>query len=246
MAQVSPRELLKQSLANYDRDWHASMNCSYTQRDVEKSSAGTKVSVSQVTVIDSFPYEKVISRNGKPLSADEARKEEEKYQKALKASTSDREKRVAEAERKRDFLKEAPDAFDAKLLGEEPLAGRPNYVIHLTPKPGYEAKSSHAKMFSKLEAKLWIDKEDMRWTKAEAHVIDTIAIGFFLARIGPGANILMEQEPIGDNIWLPKKIDVSGNAKILMMHNKSIDEELTYSNYHNGKPQVQAVTAGVR
>ncbi len=222
------------------------MNCSYTQRDVEKSSAGTKVSVSQVTVIDSFPYEKVISRNGKPLSADEARKEEEKYQKALKASTSDREKRVAEAERKRDFLKEAPDAFDAKLLGEEPLAGRPNYVIHLTPKPGYEAKSSHAKMFSKLEAKLWIDKEDMRWTKAEAHVIDTIAIGFFLARIGPGANILMEQEPIGDNIWLPKKIDVSGNAKILMMHNKSIDEELTYSNYHNGKPQVQAVTAGVR
>ncbi len=247
LAQVNPRELVRQSLVNYDRDWLASADVSFTQRDVEKGPDGTKVSVSEVSTINGVQVEKVISRNGTPLTGKDAVKGAEKYKKAVaEANSTDLEKHMAEGQRKRDFLKEVPDAFDFKLIGEQTIAGRPSYIVQLTPKPGYEAKNRNAKMFSKMEAKLWIDKEDVRWTKAEAHVIDTICIGVFLARIGAGSNIVMEQMSIGNSVWLPKRIDVNGNAKIMMVHNKAIDEELTYSNYTTGKSKAQAMTARIR
>ncbi len=41
-------------------------------------------------------------------------------------------------------------------------------------------------MLKHFEGKLWIDKEDLQWVKADAEAKDTVSIGWFVARVGRG------------------------------------------------------------
>jgi hypothetical protein len=53
-----------------------------------------------------------------------------------------------------------PKAFDFQVVGEETVNARPAYVLQATPRLGYQAEGRYGKMFSKIEGKLWIDKQD--------------------------------------------------------------------------------------
>lgn len=235
--ELSPRDIVAQSISNYDKDWNASLEFNCIERDVTEDTAGTakSVEVSQISVLDGTPYSRLIGKNGHPLTAEEARKEDEKYQKALSLrdheTAEQRDRRVRHYLHERRFLQEISDAFNLKLLGEETLSGRPNYLIELTPKPGYVPKLKYARMFADIQGKLWIDQRDLRWTKAEAEVIDTISIGWFLARIGPGTHISMKQVKVDDEHWLTEEIAISGFARIMLVKNRPLNEKVSYSDY---------------
>ncbi|HEY3840438.1 MAG TPA: hypothetical protein VGL72_27890 [Bryobacteraceae bacterium] len=236
-ADLDPRQIVASSIFNYQKDWTAALQYTYTEHDVTKDDSPTRetVEISQISELGGTPYSRLIGKNGHPLSAEEARREEEKYRKvqsARDAETPDqRERRLRKYREQRAFLHEVPDAFNIKMLGRETIAGRPNYVIQLTPNPNYVPKSRNARMFADIAGKLWIDVDDLRWSKAEADVIDTISIGWFLARIGPGAHITLTQFKIDDEHWMLKEITVKGLAKIMLVKNRSLDETVSCSDY---------------
>ena len=118
-----------------------------------------------------------------------------------------------------------------KMLGEETIGGRSCYVIGLTPKSGYIPKSKSARMFSDIEGRLWIDEQDLRWAQAEATVINTISIGWVVARIDPGAQITLKQVKVDSEHWMLKEICVKGEAKILLVKNRTIDETVSCADY---------------
>ena len=86
-------------------------------------------------------------------------------------------------------------------------------------------------MFSKLEGKLWVDKQDLGWIKADGQVIQPISIGLFLVRLLRGSRIKMEQTRVDDGIWMPEHVEVRAAAKIFFIKNLVIDRVLTYSEY---------------
>jgi hypothetical protein len=108
-------------------------------------------------------------KNGHPLTAEETRKENEKFEKAAAArdmeTPEQRAHRIRKYQEQRRFLYEIPDAFDIKLLGHETIGGRANYLIELIPQAGYVPKSKNAHMLSDIEGKLWIDERDLRWAR---------------------------------------------------------------------------------
>ena len=238
---LSPREILTRSISNYERDWNLARDFTCTEHDVMDTSSHSRTAeVSQVSVLDGTPYVRLIAKNGHPLTGEEARKEDEKYQKAVaardKETAEQRTRRISKYQEQWRFLREIPDAFDFWLLGHETILGRSNYVIELTPKPGYIARSKNARMFSDIEGKLWVDEQDLRWTQAEAHVINTISMGWVLARIGAGANITIKQVKVDEQHWMLKKLAVSGSAKILLVKNRSLNEVVSYSDYKRVVP----------
>lgn len=248
-AGLSPRQIVLQSINNYDKDWRAALNFTYIEHDATKDAAGKvkTVEVSQVSVLNGTPYSRLIAKNGRPLSGEEAAKENEKYRKALSTRTAEspeqRARRVAKYQQERAFLHEIPDAFNIQLVGKEFINGRSNYVLQLTPKKGYVPKSRNARMFTDIEGKLWVDEQDLRWTKAEAEVTDTISIGWVLARIGRGAHIMLEQVKVDNEHWMPKRIDVTGAARIMLVKNRSIDEDVTFSDYKRTGTPPAGITA---
>ena len=116
-------------------------------------------------------------------------------------------------------------------MGEEPVNGRPAYVLQATPHPGYQAQGKYGKMFSKVAGKLWVDKQDFGWIKVDAQVIQPFSMGLFLARVLRGSHITMEQTRVDDGIWMPEHVEVRAAAKIFFVKSLVIDRVLTWSEY---------------
>ncbi len=234
--QVDPKEIVRQSIQNYERDWRASRDTwTYTQKDLTQSDGTKAVEVSEIIPLDGTPYERLMSKDGHALTPEEQRKEERKYQRALrlreKESRDERAERIRKYDSERAFVKDIPEAYDFRLLGEESVENRPAWVITMTPRAGFVPSTPHGALLTHIEGKLWIDKEDLQWAKAEAHVFETIGIGWILARVQPGTKFTVEQTRVENGLWMPRRITISGAAHVLLFHNKAIDEELTYSGY---------------
>ncbi len=141
------------------------------------------------------------------------RKEQEKLDQAVAKreheTPEQRARREAEfeneREKDREFLREVPDLFDFKLLGDEKIDGHDVWVISATPKPGAQPKRGDAKPLLKVQAKVWIDKAEYQWVRLEAETTATISFGLFIARLAPGAKLVFEQTRVNDEVWLPKR-----------------------------------------
>jgi hypothetical protein len=123
------------------------------------------------------------------------------------------------------------EAFDFELVGEEIVGGRPSYVLHATPHAGYHAHGKFGKMFSRVEGKLWVDKQDFGWTKVDGEVTQSFSMGIFVARVLRGSHIILEQTCVGDAVWVPKRLEMRASARILFLKSLDIERVLTYSNY---------------
>jgi hypothetical protein len=183
--------------------------------------------------------QKLIARNGQPLSAKDAAKEDEKIQKIIdkrkNESDSDREKRLRKEEKDkeegREFVKEIADAYDFTLVGVEPIDGRPAWVIDATPHPGYVAHRKEAKMFSKIAGRIWIDQAEDELVKIDSRVTDTISFGLFLARLHKGTRIVYEQTRVNDEVWLPRSASLHVDVRLALLKNFDQDIDITDRDY---------------
>ena len=227
------------------------MQWSYTQTDVTYVDGKQEVDVSSVIPLEGTPYERLLTKDGRALTPDEKRREDEKYDRELRRrqaeSTSERSARIRKYEKERAFLADLPNAYNFKLLGEDLVNGRPAWMVQLTPRAGFAPTTQHGSLLKHIEGELWIDKKDLQWAKAEANVIDTVSIGVILARIGPGAHITLSFERVSDALWLPKDINIKGEARVLLVHNKDLDEHLTFAEYHyRGGSSAEEVASSTR
>lgn len=193
----------------------------------------------ETVVVYGEPHHRMLERDGKPLSADDQRKEQEKLDKAVakreQESPEQRARREAayekEREKDREFLRDVPDLFDFKLLGDEKIDGHDVWVISATPKPGAQPKHGEAKALLKIRAKVWIDKAEYQWVRLEAETTATISFGLFIARLDPGAKLEFEQMRVNDEVWLPKRELVRGAARLALVKKLSVEQEVTWTNY---------------
>jgi hypothetical protein len=233
--QVDIQQIVRESVGNYGHVWREEMNWVWTQTDVT-SGDKNETAVSEIAPMEGTPYERLIGKNGRPLTPEEERAEDRKYRKTLREreneSPSERAARIHKYESDRAFIGDIADAYHFTLLGEEAVEGRPAWVVRMTSRPEFKPSAPHAAMLEHIEGKLWIDKEDVQWAKAEAHVIDTISIGWILARIGAGTRFGVQQTRVANALWMPKRLTIAGMAHVLVFHARTLNEELTYSGYH--------------
>jgi len=103
------------------------------------------------------------------------------------------------------------------LAGSEIVDGRPVYVVEAYPKPGYHGLHKYSKYLPKLKGKLWIDKEDYHWAKLEAESIDTVSVGWILARIQEGSKLVLLQKHVGPDTWFPQRVSLDATLRILLV-----------------------------
>ena len=122
---------MAKSISNYEKDWNAALDFTYTEHDVTKDASGRPktTEVSQVSVLDGTPYSRLIGKNGHPLSHGRSPQRERKvpedaWRRAKRKRREQRARRLRKYQEERRFLHEIPDAFDMKLLGHETVGGR--------------------------------------------------------------------------------------------------------------------------
>jgi hypothetical protein len=253
-----PREIVRRSVELDRKNTEISRNYTYLERQDEREVDGSgkvknvELRTYDVTKLEGSPYRRLVAINDKPLSPQDQKKEEEKLRKSIedrkKETPEARERRIAEwyrkQEKQREPLRELPDAFDFRLLREEAMNGGETWVIDATPKPGYKPKAQYAFFLPKVKARFWIDKTDYQWAKVEMETLDTITVGGVLMRLAKGTHLTMEQARINNEVWLPKRIALTGSARLLLLKKLRGRMEFSYSEYKKFQADSRIVSMG--
>jgi len=195
---------------------------------------------------------RLIAKNDKPLSQKDAAKEEEKVQKVIdkrkNESEDDRRKRLEKEEKSREedrrFVREVADAYNFRPLGTEQLSGHSTWVFDADPRPEYRPRHKDGKYLPKFRFRAWIDQKEMQWAKLDIQCIDTVSWGLFIARIHKGSRIVIEQTRVNDEVWLPKHIALKLDARIALLKNFNVEEDLTYHDYKKFRTDTKIVPMG--
>jgi hypothetical protein len=252
------RQLIRQTAEKDMENDKRQRDYTYIQREEEQKLDGkgqvksTETKTSEIMELYGEPVERLIAKDDKPLSDKDAKKEEEKIQKVIEKrkneSEEDRKKREAKEEKEREenrqFVREVADAYNFRLAGIESLAGRDTYVIDGEPKPGYQAHLKEAKILPKFRFRAWIDKDESQWKKLDIQCIDTVSFGLFLARIHKGSRIIIEQTRINDEVWLPQHINVKVDARLALLKDFNLEDDITYRDYKKFRTDTKIVPIG--
>ena len=192
----------------------------------------------EVLFYDGTQLERLVAKDGKPLSEKEAQKEKERIDREIakmkRASPSARAKRRGESaaalKEETEGRRQVMEAFDLTMKGEQVVAGRPCWLIHGKPRVGYQPKGRRADQLKKFQGDACIDKVTSDWMRLEMETTDTISFGLFVLRLQPGASVKLEQTRVNDEVCFPSKIDIAASARLLGMM-KRVRVSVRYSDF---------------
>jgi hypothetical protein len=217
----------------------------YVERDVENhldakgQVKSTESETYEVMEIYGKQVNHLIQKDDKPLSDKDAAKEEKRIQKIVEKrkneSDSDKKKREEKEEKDREdgrkFVSEVADAYDFKLVGTELIGGREAWVIDAEPRAGFVPHMEGGKFLSKLHGRVWVDKGDLQVSKMDVEAIDTLSLGWVLARVQKGAHATLEQTRVNDEVWLPRHVSFNVDARIALLKHYKIAGDQTFRDY---------------
>jgi hypothetical protein len=230
----------------------------YIERDEEHDLDGKgdvkSVDVKTYEVMELYgeQVQRLIEKDGKPLDAGDTEKEEKKIQKIVdkrkNESDDERRKRAQREEKEREdgrkFVREVADAYNFHLVGTESVGGRDAWVIDGEPRPGYEPHMKEAKFLPKFRGRVWIDKNEAQLSKLDVECIDTVSLGWFLARVHKGSRIVMEQTRVNDEVWLPKHLALKVDIRLALLKNFNVEMEQSYRDYKKFRATAKIVGVG--
>ncbi len=208
--------------------------CGDYVKSIERGKLGLEsenVDVTKMTLVNGIRYEQLLEHNGQLPSAEYQKKSDLALEKLKHETPQEQAERLRKDQENKSFLHVLLEACDFRILGEETLAGRQTYVLEAIPHPGYHGSGKYAKLLSRVQGKLWVDKQDFGWVKVDGEVTQSFSMGLFVARVQRGSHILLEQTSLGDAVWVPKRIEMRASARILFLKSLELDRILTYSDY---------------
>jgi hypothetical protein len=163
--------------------------------------------------VNGVQIDHVLSRDGKPLSAADAKKEQDRVNYEVKKYSKPKEveKRQAEDEKQVDTFLRA-----LKFLNErrEMRDGRSTIVFDLAGDPAFHAKKLEERFAVAMVGRVWIDEETGYVNELRAHTERDVKIGGGLvASLHKGFRISLVQQRMPDGIWMAKMVEGAGDAR---------------------------------
>lgn len=207
----------------------------------------------QLTFYKGYRIERVIAKNGKPLTPNQQKSADKKAQKRVKEI----EKKLAK-EQKRKVKQNSDGTPDpegrrisiaevlkaSKLVNprRERLKDRDVVVFDFEPDPNFDFKNakSFLKFFGKTVGVMWIDENDKQVVRIEAVLADSYKIGGgLLAKLRKGASFTLEQDRINEEIWLPTSADVNLSVRVLLFGGVKVNQIAKYFDYKKFRTEVK-------
>lgn len=251
-------EIMRRSVERDQNNFARAKDYTYLQR-VEERNLDSKgrvkskeVETFDVTILDGRPYKRLVAKDDRPLSGEEGRKAQEKFDKVLRErqeeSAGRRAKREADAGKERRegrrFLAEIPQAFRFRLVGEQEIDGHAAWVIEAEPRPEYKPRARNASILKKFRGKLWIDKAQYDWLRVEAETTGTVSFGWMLARLAKGTRVEFQQMRVNDEVWLPRSVHVRFDARLALLKRINQDVDITFWNYRKFRTDSRVLAVG--
>lgn len=254
--------LLKDLQANEDRVEAMLDSYSFTQK-VTKRELGkdgnlreTESETTQLSFYKGSRIERVIEKNGRPLSGSDqekadrdAAKQVEEIEKKIAKEDARKVKQNADGtpsdDNRRISIAEVLRA--SKLLNprRERFRGRDCVVFDFEPNPAFDMKNAKSmlKFFGKTAGVMWIDEKDKQVARLEAVLYENYNVGGgVLAKLRKGATFMLEKERVGDEIWLPSQTDINLSVRVLLVKGIDVNQVIKSYDYRKFETEVKDAT----
>jgi hypothetical protein len=187
-------------------------------------------SVKKTTVTDSDSFtiggvrvNKVTARDGKPLTPDEAQKENERIDKQVA--------KAKEAREKHEDKGQATNAQGDSVLTVSRIlqlgafsnirpgtyAGRPVWLVDYIGDPHAKTKTEFEGVFRDLTGTIWVDQADRALVAAHGEFHQDFKIGGgLIANLHKGTHFDFRATLVDGKVWLPDTIDAEGSLRYLL------------------------------
>jgi len=181
-------------------------------------------------------------KEGKPLSEEEAKKENEKTQKQIKELQKNEAKKEAKEEKaKEEGKKDENDEPGIEVFlrasqfvnpRRERFRGQDVLVFDFEPNPEFKAHKLVEKVVQKLAGVVWIDEKAHDVARLEAYFTgDMKFAGGLLANLQKGTSLVFEQAYVNDEVWLPTYMEAHLGVRVLLVKGFKVNEVTHYSDY---------------
>ncbi len=187
----------------------------------------------------------LVKKDGKPLSDEEQKKENEKTQKEIADIQKRETKREAQDEKAKEEAKDKKKKDDDDVGIEiflracqfvnprrERFRGQDVFVFDFEPNPEYKTRNLVEKIVHELAGVVWIDEHAHEVARLEAYFVGDFRVaGGLLANLQKGTSFVFEQSYFNNEVWLPTYEEAHVGLRVLLMKGFNLNATTRYSDY---------------
>lgn len=175
--------------------------------------------------------QRVIARNGQPLSTDEQKQEDAKVQKFVADTAAQQKQRKDlddDGKKTHDLLAMLPDALTYTYAGHEGS----NTKLTFKPNPSFHPPSREAKVFAAMEGQMVINTKEHRLVEFSGHLTHPVKFGGgVLGDLQQGGTFDVRQQETGPGHWEISLLKVNIHGKALFFKTISVQQDEQHSNF---------------
>jgi hypothetical protein len=183
----------------------------------------------------------LVKKDGKPLSEDEQKKENARVLKQIESLQKEADKKEKKEEKDREEGKPDDDEVSMETFlracqfvnpRRERFRGADVLVFDFEPNVEFKPRTLMEKIVQKLGGVVWVDENALDVARLDAFFVSDVKIaGGLLADVQKGTRIILEQEFVNNEVWLPTYQEVHVDVRFLMVKGIRAEETTRYSNY---------------
>jgi hypothetical protein len=178
---------------------------------------------------------RLVAMNDKPLSAEDAQKEQQRLDGLVSDPGRQRHRKQAQDDdmaRVLKVLRALPDAFQYTYIGEG--MGQTGRVekFSFKPNPAFNPPDLETQVLTAMAGEIWIDATEERVVHLEGHLLHDVDFGWgILGRLYKNGWIAIEQNDVGNHQWriVRFQMEMSGRIVVRTKTFETVEEQTNYT-----------------
>jgi len=185
----------------------------------------------------------LVKKDGKPLSEEEQRKENERVRKTIEDLQKKEAKKDAQEEKAKEEGKDKKEDDDVGIETflracqfvnprRERFRGQDVLVFDFEPNPEFKPHKLVEKVVHQLAGVIWIDEKARDVARLEAYFVGDFRFGGgVIANLQKGTSFVFEQAYVNNEVWLPTYEEAHVGVRVLLVKSFQVNEVTRYTDY---------------
>lgn len=221
-----------------ERDYTYHVHTAEQELNKDGSVKKTEIEEAESLTIDGVRVNRLVARNGKPLTPDEQQKESERIDKVVAKAKERRakvENRGGETDARGDEIMPLSRILELGSFSNPRrlmLDGRPTIALEYAGNPQAKTHSTFEGIMRDVVGTIWVDEVDRVMVQAQGHFLNDFKLGGGLvADVHKGTSFAFKANRMADGVWLPAEIDGQGSVRLLLFAQFRGHMHVTTSDY---------------
>jgi len=185
---------------------------------------------------------KMVKKDGRALTVEELKKEDERIDKEVEKSKQRRAKADAEGKETDSHGHEEVTVSRLLELGSftnprrVALDGRDTIAVDFVGNPKAKTRNALEGAIHEMAGTAWVDEADKTLSRVEGRFVNAFKIGAgMLVSVKQGTNFVFEQKKVNGEVWLPTRLDGDGAFRAMLFYSFNGRIRVVSSDYRKFK-----------